>query len=111
MPELLRSKADSPQARRFPILPILILDEPTGGSDAEAERTVLNAVRAATRERAPPLILQRRTWLELMDDIVVLENGRIVARRTPREICKPWMVSPGSCSIWKETKRKRKRAL
>lgn len=66
--------------------PILILDEPTEGLDTETERAVLEAVLTATRERALLLITHRRACLELMDEIVLLENGRIVARGTPGEI-------------------------
>lgn len=66
--------------------PILILDEPTEGLDGRTERAVLDNVLAATRERALVLITHRPAALEFMDEIVVLENGHVVARGTPSEI-------------------------
>lgn len=75
--------------------PILILDEPTEGLDPETERRVMDAVLDAARERAVLLITHRPAGLDRMDEILVLEAGRIVARGTPAEILPRFGRPPG----------------
>ncbi|MFG1377500.1 thiol reductant ABC exporter subunit CydC [Xanthobacter autotrophicus] len=72
--------------------PIVILDEPTEGLDAETERRVLDTVLEATRERALLLVTHRPARLEAMDEIVLMEAGRILARGTPAEMM-PYMAA------------------
>lgn len=91
------------QARRLALArtllkdaPILVLDEPTEGLDAETERDVMAAVLDAARGRALLLVTHRMAGLSRMDEIVVMENGRIVARGTPAEIlAHPLLAPPG----------------
>lgn len=66
--------------------PIVILDEPTEGLDADTERRVLDTVLEATRARALLLVTHRRARLDAMDEIVLMEAGRIVARGTPAQM-------------------------
>lgn len=60
--------------------PILILDEATSHLDALTERRVLDALFAATADRALLLITHRLAGIEAMEEILVLEQGRIVER-------------------------------
>ncbi len=62
--------------------PILLLDEPTEGVDSETEHTLLNAVLEARRDCAVLLITHRPAALEKMDEILALDAGRILERRT-----------------------------
>ena len=66
--------------------PVLILDEPTEGLDTDTERRVLDAVLADTGARSVLLITHRPAGLEKMDEVVLVENGRIVARGAPAEM-------------------------
>jgi len=60
--------------------PILILDEATAALDAEAEKEVQKAVDALEQGRTVICIAHRLSTLANMDQIVVLESGRVVER-------------------------------
>ncbi|MDA8382632.1 MAG: thiol reductant ABC exporter subunit CydC [Betaproteobacteria bacterium] len=74
------------QARRIAIArallldaPILILDEPTEGLDPPTARALLDAIHALMQGRSVLLITHRLDVLAaLVDEVVVLEAGRIV---------------------------------
>ena len=57
--------------------PIWLLDEPTAGLDAEAEQMVMNHILQAAGQRSVLLITHRLAGLAAMDEIIVLDNGRI----------------------------------
>jgi ATP-binding cassette subfamily B protein len=58
--------------------PILILDEPTVGLDAETEYLVLEALRRLMTRCTSIVIAHHLATIREADMIVVLENGRIV---------------------------------
>jgi ABC-type multidrug transport system fused ATPase/permease subunit len=66
--------------------PLLVLDEPTANLDPVTERELLDAVYALMRDRATLVITHRLVRMEEMDEILVLEGGRIVERGTHREL-------------------------
>ncbi|MFG1301162.1 thiol reductant ABC exporter subunit CydC [Xanthobacter sp. V3C-3] len=66
--------------------PVLILDEPLEGLDAHTARAVMDAVLDATGDRALLLISHSPVGLERMDEIVLLEDGRVTARGAPAEV-------------------------
>lgn len=76
------------QARRLAIArallldaPILILDEPTEGLDTVTEHALLQAVMNLMSRRSVLLITHRLSALAgLVDEVLVLEEGRIVRR-------------------------------
>jgi ATP-binding cassette subfamily C protein CydC len=59
--------------------PIIILDEPCTGLDAETEREFLKTFFAETRHRTVILIVHRLTGVEKLDRIWRLSNGLAVA--------------------------------
>ena len=61
--------------------PILLLDEPTEGLDAETERSVLAALAPAMQGRTVVTISHRPAPLAAMDRVVRLEAGRIAGSR------------------------------
>lgn len=82
-------KLSGGQARRLAIArallknaPIMVLDEPTEGLDAATERQVMDSLLSATTGRTLVLITHRLTGLKHMDEIVVMDRGRIVERGT-----------------------------
>jgi ABC-type multidrug transport system fused ATPase/permease subunit len=58
--------------------PILILDEPTASLDVEAEAEVMRALQTLVRGRTVLMISHRLSTLGNVDEIVVLDQGRIV---------------------------------
>jgi ATP-binding cassette subfamily C protein CydC len=81
------------QARRIAIArallrdaPILLLDEPTEGLDAPTERALMDALHRLMQGRSVLLIAHRPMALAEMDEILVLDRGRIVERGTHREL-------------------------
>jgi len=62
--------------------PLLILDEATANLDPLTERALLDALDHAMRGRALLIITHRLVAMERMDEIVVLDEGRIVERGT-----------------------------
>jgi ATP-binding cassette subfamily B protein len=65
---------------------ILVLDEPTASIDAAAEATVFEHFRSLTRDRIAILISHRFSTVRMADQIVVLEEGRIVEHGSHQEL-------------------------
>lgn len=66
--------------------PIVLLDEPTTGLDAAAERLVMEAFDHLLRGRTAVVIAHRLATIRRADLIVVDENGRIVERGSHAEL-------------------------
>jgi ABC-type multidrug transport system fused ATPase/permease subunit len=66
--------------------PLLVLDEPTANLDPATERELLDAVYRSMQDRATLVITHRLVRMEQMDEILVLERGRIVERGTHTEL-------------------------
>jgi thiol reductant ABC exporter CydC subunit len=60
--------------------PLLLLDEPTNGLDPLTERRVLGSIFAAARGRSLVWVTHRLVEMERMDEILVLDRGRIAER-------------------------------
>ena len=66
--------------------PLLVLDEPTANLDPTTERDLLDAVYRSGQDRATLVITHRLVRMEQMDEILVLDEGRIVERGTHAEL-------------------------
>ena len=65
--------------------PIVIFDEAAANLDPITEREVWQALRALLAERAALIITHRLIGLEDADEIIVLQQGRVIERR-PRSV-------------------------
>jgi ATP-binding cassette subfamily B protein len=65
---------------------ILVLDEPTAAMDAETEAQIFEHFRSLTHDRISILISHRFSTVRYADQIVVLDEGRIVEHGTHEEL-------------------------
>ena len=66
--------------------PVLILDEPTANLDPATEHQLLAEIYDLMPNRTTLVITHRLVHMERMDEILVLESGRIVERGTHRQL-------------------------
>lgn len=58
--------------------PLMLLDEPTEGLDAETEHQMLSLLEEVTADKTVLMVTHRLRGLNRFDNIVVMDNGRIV---------------------------------
>ncbi|MFI9340515.1 amino acid ABC transporter ATP-binding/permease protein [Streptomyces sp. NPDC052773] len=75
--------------------PVLLLDEPTEGLDPATADAVLADVLAAGRGSSLLLVTHRTAGLEAMDEVLVMDGGRIVRRGAPRAVLGLPATDPG----------------
>ena len=66
--------------------PIVILDEATASVDPENEQELQKAIRELTKGKTILMIAHRLSTVRTADQIIVLENGRIVQRGNHKEL-------------------------
>ena len=66
--------------------PILIFDEPTANLDPQTEKQVLETLFGARQGRTLVLITHRLVGLENVDEILVMENGKVIEQGTHQEL-------------------------
>ena len=66
--------------------PVLILDEATSALDTKSERRIQEALRTLMQDRTTLVIAHRLSTVESADQIIVLDQGRIVESGTHREL-------------------------
>ena len=64
----------------------MVLDEPTAHLDAGSRRALTADILAATAGRATLLITHELDGLDQVDEIVVLDRGRVAERGTHAEL-------------------------
>ncbi|PNV82665.1 MAG: hypothetical protein C0627_09035 [Sulfurimonas sp.] len=73
---------------------ILILDEPTTGLDVGLEKKLMNNLKKIIEEKTLILITHRFAALELVNRVIVINNGKIVADGT-RDVILSALRTPG----------------
>lgn len=66
--------------------PIIILDEATANVDPESERELMTAINALTRQKTILMIAHRLNTVRRADQILVVDQGKIVQRGTHEEL-------------------------
>jgi ATP-binding cassette subfamily C protein CydCD len=66
--------------------PVLILDEPTANLDGGMADRLMADILWATEGRTLLLITYRLHGLEAMDEVVILDRGRVVERGAPSDL-------------------------
>lgn len=57
--------------------PILLLDEPTASMDVQTERQVMRRLQEEAKDRTVIVITHRVSLLELVDRVIVIDNGQV----------------------------------
>ena len=65
---------------------LLILDEPTSALDVRSESLIRQTIADLHGETTVVIIAHRMSTLEMCDRLLVVEDGRLVAAGTPREL-------------------------
>src|SRR5690606_13151110 len=66
--------------------PVLLLDEPSSNMDNSTESRLKQRLRRACADKTLVLITHRASLLDLVDRVVVVEGGRIVADGPKRQV-------------------------
>ena len=69
--------------------PVIVLDEPTGHLDPETAAALIDDVLRAADSRSVLLITHRPEGLDLVDEVVTLQRGRVVSVRPGRGLPTP----------------------
>ena len=73
---------------------ILILDEPTSNMDNASEQMIKNRLKAVMGSKTLVLITHRLSMLELVDRLIVMEGGRIIADGPKNEVLRRLREQP-----------------
>lgn len=65
---------------------ILILDEPTASLDQDNETKVINSLKAIWQDKTVIMLTHKLSFLECVDQIIVLADGKIVQQGTFNEL-------------------------
>jgi ATP-binding cassette subfamily B multidrug efflux pump len=65
---------------------VLVLDDPLSAVDAKTERSILEALDRAAEGRTMILITNRAAAAAHCDQVIVLENGRVIEQGAPRAL-------------------------
>jgi ATP-binding cassette subfamily C protein CydD len=65
---------------------LLILDEPTASLDKESKTIVINSLKSSWQDKTVVMLTHKLSFLECVDQIIVLTNGKIVQQGTFDEL-------------------------
>ena len=62
---------------------LLILDEPTSSMDTTTEKAVIEGLKNWSKTRSVIIITHRNTLLDIVERVLVVDDGKILADTTP----------------------------
>jgi ATP-binding cassette subfamily C protein LapB len=65
---------------------LVVLDEPTSSMDTATEKMVIDRLQQWMRDRGAVIVTHRNSLLKLVDRVLVIEQGNIVADTTPQKL-------------------------
>lgn len=65
---------------------ILLLDEPTSSMDQRTEKQIIDSLDKFTNEKTMLIVTHRNPILAMVDRVLVMENGNIIADQTPDQL-------------------------
>jgi ATP-binding cassette subfamily C protein LapB len=65
---------------------VLLLDEPTSSMDQGSEKKVVDSLQEVCVDKTMLIVTHRNPILQMVDRVLILENGQIVADKTPEEL-------------------------
>ena len=72
--------------------PILMMDEPTSAMDTNSEQKLISRLKEELKDRTLLVVTHRPTMLDLVDRIIVIEQGKVVANGPKDDVIK--MLTP-----------------
>ncbi len=67
---------------------IIMLDEPTNAMDKQAETSFINKLEEIIKDKTLVLVTHKTSLLRLVDRVIIVENGQIIADGTKEEVFK-----------------------
>jgi ATP-binding cassette subfamily C protein LapB len=65
---------------------LLILDEPTSSMDTATEKSVIEGLKSWSNLRSMVIVTHRNTLLDIVDRVLVVDEGKILADTTPEQL-------------------------
>lgn len=72
--------------------PVLMMDEPTSSMDTNSEQKLIFRLKEALKDKTLMIVTHRPSLLELVDRIIVIEQGKVVANGPKDDVIK--MLTP-----------------
>jgi ATP-binding cassette subfamily C protein LapB len=69
--------------------PIVLLDEPTSAMDLPGEKALIERLKAELINQTIVVITHRSSIIELIDHVLVMDQGRLVAQGPKSDFMKP----------------------
>ncbi|WP_035387171.1 type I secretion system permease/ATPase [Ferrimonas senticii] len=78
--------------------PVLLLDEPTASLDARAELQFIRTIKQLPRDKTLVLVTHKQALMELADQLMILERGRLVAVGPRQQVLQRLQQNSGEAS-------------
>jgi ATP-binding cassette, subfamily B, heavy metal transporter len=91
--------------------PILVLDEATSALDSNTEREIQDALDRVSKDRTTLVIAHRLSTVVNADEIIVIDEGRVVERGTHAELLAHGGLYAGMWNQQREAEEAREKLL
>ena len=74
--------------------PLLLLDEPTSSMDVQSETAVIRELKGYAADKTVVIVTHRTSLLELVDRVIVIEDGKCAADGPKSMMLRPSTIAP-----------------